>query len=74
MSESDTATALALIQAELSHVPDAAREAVADRVLGALYGRFMFLPRPTATEDAPSRAEMDALVPGLFTPTRGARS
>ena len=68
MSESDTKTALRLIEVELAEVPEPAREAVADRVLGALYGRFMFLPRPTAHEEATTRAELRAFdIPGLST-------
>lgn len=56
MSGADVATALALIEAELQHVPESAREAVADRVLGALTGQFYLFPRPPeeATQ-APAR-------------------
>jgi len=73
MTTKDTALALRLIEGELGDIPEAGREAVADRVLGALYGRFMFLPRPTATEDAQARAELAALeIPGLF--SKGAAS
>ncbi len=66
MSEAETERALKLIEGELGDIPEAAREAVADRVLGALYGRFMFLPRPTAAEETQTRRDLAALdIPGL---------
>jgi hypothetical protein len=60
------AEALGLIETELAGIPESAREAVADRVLGALTGRFMLIPRPSESEEATTRAALEALgVPGL---------
>lgn len=72
MNDPGTKLALRLIQGELDRLPEADREKVADQVLGALHGHFVFLPRLTETEEAATRATVDSLLPGIF--TRGAPS
>jgi hypothetical protein len=72
MTADGTALAHALIEGELDRIPESDRGKVADQVLGALTSRFMFIPHPTAAENAAARADLDSLLPGLF--SKGASS
>jgi hypothetical protein len=62
-----TALAHALIESELSRIPEADRGEVASQVLGALTGRFLMIPHPTVAEEDATRAALAALeIPGLL--------
>lgn len=75
MTAADTAKAHALIEAELGRIPESDRGKVADQVLGALTGRFYFIPIPLVEDAAPARADLaDAAIPGFhdfIPPTKG---
>jgi hypothetical protein len=73
MTARATAIAHALIEQELSRIPEADRGKVADQVLGALTSYFMLLPhRPDADETA-TRADLAGMgIAGLA--GRGAAS
>lgn len=68
MTATDTAKAIALIDAELraSGVPEALSETLSPSILGALTDRFMLIPHPTVEEDAQTRLDLAALdIPGF---------
>lgn len=66
MTARATALAHALIEQELSRIPEADRGEVASHVLGALMGRFMFIAHPTCAEEDATRAALAAInIPGL---------
>lgn len=80
MTALDTARAIALIDAELKRagVPGPAREDLAPSILGALTGRFAFIPNVadlTADEEAQTRLDLAAIdIPGFhdfITPRKG---
>jgi hypothetical protein len=73
MTAADKKRALSLIDAELPRVLDKReREKIGDCILGALIGSFLIAPWPSDDEEDASRAQLGALVPGIFmTATKG---
>ena len=66
MTAKAIARAHALIEAELTRIPESDRGEVASYVLVALMGMFMMIPHPTAAEEDATRAGLAALdIPGL---------
>lgn len=74
MTAADTARAHELIEDELGRIPEADRGEVASQVLGALTGRFYFIPIPIVDE-APARVDLAEIdIPGFhdfIPPTKG---
>jgi len=67
MTAKATALAHALIEHELSRIPESDRGEVASHVLGALSGVFLMVPRVDAVEEDATRAALAAMdVPGLM--------
>lgn len=77
MTAIDVQHAVAIIDDTLEQagVPAAVREDLSPSVLGALHGRFMLIPIPTAADEAETRADLAAFdIPGLLNLTTKGRA